>query len=109
MTDLAEVTENQTNEGWHVDKRVSISHLLTTAVLAVGLVQWGAAIDGRVQRLEERQRIEQEAQVKVDAAQDAARASAVSSVAARLDRIEDKLDRLIERDRHSEAPRSPPR
>lgn len=97
------ISDNQTHapvekesEGWHVDKRVSVSHLLATATLAAGLVQWGTAIDSRVALLETRLQAESVAQAKTDESQDRQREAAVQAVASRLDRIEDKLDRLIE-------------
>ena len=96
--DLEMPSPKKNEEGWHVDKRVSVSHLLATATLAVGLVQWGTAIDQRVAALENRLEQEHAQQLQVDDAQDESRESAVRQVASRLDRIEDKLDRLIERE-----------
>lgn len=90
-------------EGWHVDRRVSITHLLATATLAVGLVQWGSVMDSRVKRLEEKAA----EQRQIDAEQDAARREAAAALASRLDRIEAKLDRLIERPPAAQEP--PPR
>jgi len=107
MIDEAGTTKKERNEGWHVDKRVSVSHLLATATLAVGLIQWGSAIELRMSQLETRIEVERQAQASIDSAQDTARASAVTAVAARLDRIEDKLDRLIEGD-HRDRSRSRP-
>lgn len=40
--------------GWHLDKRLNISHLLMTITIVVGLFAWGSAIDRRVAILEER-------------------------------------------------------
>ena len=35
--------------GWHVDKRVSIGHIVTTTAVAVGVVMWLSNIDKRVE------------------------------------------------------------
>lgn len=43
-----------TSFGWHLDKRLNISHLLMTVTIVVGLFAWGSAIDRRVAILEER-------------------------------------------------------
>lgn len=67
---------------WSLDKRVNISHMLATTALLLGLFQWGNKMDTRVTTLE---------------------ANLISEEAAnallykRLERIEDKLDRLIEK------------
>ena len=37
---------------WHVDKRVSVSHLLTTLTIVVGLLIWGAKQESRISVLE---------------------------------------------------------
>jgi len=67
---------------WSLDKRVNLSHILTTMAMIMSLFIWGNKIDQRVTTLE--------AQTKN------------SEVTAGLhykrpERIEDKLDRLIEK------------
>lgn len=37
------------DNGWHVDKRVSIGHIVTTTAVAVGVVMWLSNIDKRVE------------------------------------------------------------
>jgi hypothetical protein len=67
---------------WSVDKRVNISHLLTTLAMIVSLFAWGNKIDMRVSTLEANYR------------------NTISNseiLNRRLERIEDKLDRIIER------------
>ena len=38
---------------WHLDKSVSITHLLSTVAIAGGLFVWGANMDNRVSLLEQ--------------------------------------------------------
>lgn len=85
---------------WHLDKRLNISHILTTIVLAGGMLGWGSAMDRRVAVLEERAA----AQRLIDDRQDAdmLRALGLIKEESRLlrDELRDqgrKLDRLIER------------
>jgi len=75
----------ENTEGWHLRREVNIAHLLATLALAGSLVSWGMTMDTRVTRLEAQQD-----------ATSAALERAIAVVDARLDRIEDKLDRAIE-------------
>ena len=79
--------------GWHLDKRVPISIIATLFVqLAVGL--WFVSkLESRVESLE-RNVISQQAR---DDRQDRALLDGTAALNARLDRIDGKLDRLIER------------
>lgn len=36
-------------EGWHVDKRVSVGHIVTTLVVAVSLVVWMGRVESRTE------------------------------------------------------------
>ena len=67
---------------WSLDKRINLSHIFTTAAMLVSLFVWGNKMDQRVTTLEanlENSRI------------------SMSALDTRLNRIEDKLDRLIEK------------
>ncbi len=70
---------------WSVDKRINLSHLVTTFMIVVGLFQWGNKMDVRVSTLEANYRNTKEV---------------AETTYKRLERIEDKLDRLIESDKH---------
>lgn len=67
---------------WSLDKRVNLSHILTTMAMIMSLFIWGNKIDQRVTTLE--------AQTKNSEA-------TAGLLYKRLERIEDKLDRLIEK------------
>lgn len=70
---------------WHLDKRLNVGHLLTTIALAGSMFAWGTKMDSRVTVLEAENR-----------AQDNMLQITNSVLGARLDRIEAKLDRVIE-------------
>jgi hypothetical protein len=82
-----------TDTGWHLDKRVPITILMAISAQAVGAVWWASRIDARLERLE----ASQVSQTQRDDAQDRAVADSAGRLVQRLDRIDDKLDRLIER------------
>lgn len=91
---------NPDRRHWHLDKRLNVSHLLTTIVLATGMIGWGAAMDRRVAILEEREAT----QKLIDARQDAdlmrTHTMLRDEIRAGRDEVRDlarKLDRLIER------------
>ncbi len=62
--------------GWHLDKRVPIALIITLLIQAGGAVWWAATTSGRISAIEQ---------------------LVSSSITGRLNRIEDKLDRLIEK------------
>lgn len=71
----------QESQHWSFDKRINLSHIFTTAAMLISLFVWGNKMDQRVTTLE---------------AQTTANKEVVTRLDARLDRIEDKLDRIIE-------------
>jgi len=81
------------DNGWHIDKRVQVGHLVTTIVVAVSAVIY-------VQRLEQAQAVAMAEIAHLrnsDAAQDARWMREIAALQQRLDRIESKLDAVIER------------
>ena len=81
------------SSGWHLDKKISLGHLVSTAILAVSAITWATSIDKRiqqntiasqymaVQQADNKQKVEDlRKEIKVD-----------------LRNISDKLDRLIEK------------
>lgn len=81
-----------TVDQWHLKREVNISHIIATATLAIGLISWGMKMDQRMTRLEALVA----AQREVDTRQDRATDQVMGGVTGRLDRIDNKLDRLIE-------------
>ncbi len=87
---------------WHFDKRVPIALIVTLFLQAAGLIIWGTRIDSRVGTLEEvsdarSPLVDRFLRLEADSA--SARSEVIgqrAEVSLRLNRIEDKLDRLIE-------------
>jgi hypothetical protein len=106
MTDEQEnaaIAVERRRKGWHMDKRVSVSHLITTALLAVALAKWGMIIESRMgqhEMFEMAQRDRDAAQDRTIEKFDGHLTGQIERVdtklTGRLDRIDDKLDRLIE-------------
>lgn len=84
--------ERRATYGWHLNREFSISHIATTIVMAVSLLKWGMAMDARVAAAE----LRLTAQDTRDATQDKMIERFDGALSSRLDRIEAKLDRVIE-------------
>lgn len=75
--------ENQ-DPSWHLDKRISIGHIITTLVVTVGVVLYAAKQDTYIALLQQKT-LENEKRIE----------SVKDDVMHRLDSINSKLDRLI--------------
>ena len=70
------------SEHWHLDKRLNIGHILTTASALAALFVWGSTIETRISVLEEQYEHTQLIQIEIKN---------------QLVRLNDKMDRLIEK------------
>ena len=77
---------------WHLDRRLQITHILSTLSLGVGAVLYVGDIRKDVEVLKAQVVV----QVSRDQRQDSDVAARQQDLQARLDRIDEKLDRLIE-------------
>lgn len=80
------------HERWHLKKEINVGHMITTLIMAIGLVAWGSNMDRRLTRVE----VSASDQSWTDQKQDIAIRDSALSLTTRLDRIDSKLDRLIE-------------
>ncbi len=84
---------------WHLDKRVPVALIITILLQTVAAVWWAASLSARVDVLERdwarfatvaaRLRVQEDRQTRADVR--------LQSLTARLERIERKLDVLLER------------
>lgn len=87
---------NETDpHGWHLKKEIQLGHIITTVTVAISAVVYIQKIEQRVAVMES----EVMHQKERDAAQDKMSAESFSVVRAQLERIDAKLDRLIEEKR----------
>ncbi len=80
MTDKA--TEPSSLQGWHLKKEIQLGHLITTVTVAISAIVYVNKIEQRVAVVESQVNFQKET---------------AGVLRAQLDRINDKLDRLIER------------
>ena len=76
------MNQNDTGERWHLKKEIQLGHLITTATVAVAAIMYINKIDQRVTVVEVQVASQRESSVVLRA---------------QLEKINDKLDRLIER------------
>lgn len=94
MVDEEEVMlERRAKQNWHLEKTVSVSHILTTLAAVGTLAVMGSKFDTRLSLVEQLVA----AQHAVDNRQDRDAAASREVVRQQLRDISDKLDRLIER------------
>lgn len=96
---------------WHLDKTISVGHLLSTVVIAVSVFSWASAVDRRVEQNAQaidylkREQVRQSQNItgirtefKNDFRQIEQRMDAVrGEIKSDLSGINEKLDRLIEK------------
>lgn len=84
--------DRRTGDRWHVSREIVVGHLLLTLALMTSLTYCGALRDVRLTRLEG----SITSQTWTDTRQDDALTAVIALINLRLNRMEDKLDRLIE-------------
>lgn len=78
---------------WHLDKRLNVGHLLTTFTFAASIVLWAVTIETRlVEQIEQVRSLEDKVS-SIRASND----KSMDRVLLLVDKMNDKLDRIIER------------
>ena len=86
------MTEQGERRRFRFEPTVNLGHILTTVGLIVSLFAWGSAIDKRLALVEEKAR----SQAATDVAQDQTVQNAVMLLRQEVQRVADKLDRVLE-------------
>lgn len=79
--------------GWHIKKEIQLGHLLTTLTIAVSVVLYVSKLEQRIALIEAQVLTQRDR----DDRQDRTTAEAMSLLRAQLERMENKLDRVLER------------
>jgi len=91
------VNEASGREHWHLERGVSISHILTTVTLVAGVIASYYNMSARVSIIEERVISLLENQVRIDTAQDEGLSVFRSEMRDETNEINSKLDMVLER------------
>lgn len=79
--------------GWHLDKKVSIGHIVTTAVVVIGVVIYAVRQEGRIDGTEQEISFNKERIEKLDRDY----RQGMSEIKGLLERIDNKLDRKVDK------------
>lgn len=85
-------TRPEDQRKWHLEKNVSVGHIITTLSVAVSMMIWATTVEKRVSLLEAAVPV----LVKADERNDVARAESLALIRDDLKAIREKLDRLAE-------------
>lgn len=77
--------------GWHLDRRVSLGHLMTTATLLVAMTMWSGRMDTRISLLE----LSLTRQASVDRRQDEEAQQMRAEIREELRALNEKMDRYL--------------
>lgn len=91
---MAENDDN-TVEGWHLDKRIPITLIIAIVLQTVAVVWWGARLDQRVTQLELTSSSRAEFSDRITRQE-----TLMESVQDTTRRIETKVDRILDDERH---------
>jgi hypothetical protein len=86
--------------GWHLKKELQLGHLITTAVVAVSALGFVNSMEKRITLVERELSILH----ATDDALSRAQGTSAAAILVRMDRLDDKLDRIIEQ--RMEPPRT---
>ena len=80
-------------EHWHLDRKVSITHIISTIMVIASLFVWGGGIERRIElNAKDIQQVREIQNRNWDANREA-----LKDLKSSLDKVNNKLDRLIER------------
>lgn len=85
--------EPENKDRWHLKREIQLGHLLTTLGLTITAMTYVTKMDSRILLLEQQVAVQRER----DERQDRKNEEALATVNKTLERVNDKLDRLIER------------
>lgn len=81
--------------GWHLSREVQVTHLLATLSAVAACFWFVAGLDSRLQLQEAATKRFEDAQRERDQRQDESTAEALKTLRRQLDKMDDKLDRLL--------------
>lgn len=80
-------------DGWHLKKELQLGHIITTLSVAASVIWYAGKIEQRIALVEQQVMAQREMMI----AADKTAIDAVIALRSHLDRIDAKLDRLVER------------
>lgn len=88
--------EERQDGGWHLKREVQLGHIITTCTVLFSVIWYAGKLEQRVALVEQSQMQVTLAQKERDDRQDKLASDALAMLRQQLDRLEQKLDRVIE-------------
>lgn len=88
--------EERQDGGWHLKREVQLGHIITTCTVLFSVIWYAGKLEQRIALVEQSQMQVTLAQKERDDRQDKLASDALAMLRQQLDRLEQKLDRVIE-------------
>ena len=88
--------EERQDGGWHLKREVQLGHIITTCTVLFSVIWYANKLEQRIALVEQSQMQVTLAQKERDDRQDKLASDALAMLRQQLDRLEQKLDRVIE-------------
>lgn len=88
--------EERQDGGWHLKREVQLGHIITTCTVLFSVIWYAGKLEQRIALVEQSQMQVTLAQKERDDRQDNLASDALAMLRQQLDRLEQKLDRVIE-------------
>lgn len=92
---MTEVKNQQEKDSWHLEKNISIGHIITTVMVAISLITWGMHMETRLALVEHEQATAKEADARIETQV----RESVTRIESLLVRIDSKLDQKVDKKR----------
>ena len=89
-------SEERQDGGWHLKREVQLGHIITTCTVLFSVIWYAGKLEQRIALVEQSQMQVTLAQKERDDRQDRLASDALAMLRQQLDRLEQKLDRVIE-------------
>ena len=87
--------EERQDGGWHLKREVQLGHIITTCTVLFSVIWYAGKLEQRIALVEQSQMQVTLAQKERDDRQDKLASDALAMLRQQLDRLEQKLDRVI--------------
>lgn len=88
---------SEDNRKWHIEKGIPIATIAVLAGQTIGFIWWAATLTAKVEANDRAVAVQVMTQAAVDRRQDEEVLRSEARVAVRLDKLDQKLDRLLEK------------
>ncbi len=88
--------EERQDGGWHLKREVQLGHIITTCTVLFSVIWYAGKLEQRIALVEQSQMQVTLAQKERDDRQDKLASDALAMLRQQLNRLEQKLDRVIE-------------